>query len=281
MDPLVIKINPAQLDELRVTLLDHDYTHKAHTTNEYEDFRVTHSGGVIIGYKTGKIVANGAACIRLLKEIVSRMDTETACDITIGSDEAGKGEWLGPMTVAAVALSPDQIVYLQSAGVMDSKELTTEVIGNLAFEVEDNCLAHAEVVIPPAKFEARLQEMKEEGKNLNDLLAWGHAKVISEVYRKIQTKNRSVQVVIDEFDAKKMQKRLGEALDLGSVELVQRHGAEDNIAVAAASILARDAREEWIDKASLKLGVQLEGLSKKEAMKRSDLKEFAKLSYLK
>jgi len=51
----------------------------------------------------------------------------------IGSDEAGKGEWLGPLIVAAVALSRQQRSYLVTQGVMDSKELRLDVIVELAF----------------------------------------------------------------------------------------------------------------------------------------------------
>jgi len=50
----------------------------------------------------------------------------------IGSDEAGKGEWLGPMTIAAVALTPQQSLYLVTQGVMDSKKLRLETILQLA-----------------------------------------------------------------------------------------------------------------------------------------------------
>lgn len=48
--------------------------------------------------------------------------------VIVGSDETGKGEWLGPMTIAAVAITPEQSSYLVTQGVMDSKELKIQRI---------------------------------------------------------------------------------------------------------------------------------------------------------
>ncbi|MFW9919474.1 MAG: hypothetical protein ACFFED_07730 [Candidatus Thorarchaeota archaeon] len=281
MDPYVVKIPEEQLDELRVFLLDFDNTHQRTTSNQYEAFRFYYAGGVIVAYTSGKIVANSPETASLLTTAVQSLSKDSMNVITIGSDEAGKGEWLGPLTVAAVALNEKQEIYLRSVGVMDSKELSAGKIGELAYEIEENSLAIETLLIPPKVFEDRLKEMHAEGKNLNDLLAWAHTEVISTVYSKIRKIKAKPRIVVDEFDKNKTLERLGKKIDLSKIPLEQMHRAERVTAVAAASIMARDLREEWIDKASLRLGIELEGMSIAEARKRKDLREFAKISYLK
>jgi len=277
-----VKVDPDQLEEVRITLLDHEFTYPRKSTNQYEDFRIEFSGGVIVGYTSGKIVANNLESANLLQSVVKGMVYKSDFEIIVGSDEAGKGEWLGPLTVAAVALSPEQANQLRSSGVMDSKELTVAKIGELAFEIEAHSLAYYIVVISPEKFDQKFNEFHEEGKNLNDLLAWAHAKAISEVFEILGALGDArVLVVVDEFSAKKLEERLSKVVDLDSVELIQRPRAEDNPSVAAASIMARDAREDWIDKASFRLGVELASMTLSEARTRSNAGLFSKTVYFK
>lgn len=95
----------------------------------------------------------------------------------VGSDEAGKGEWLGPLTVAAVALTPEQSSYLITQGVMDSKELKIEKIIELSDIIRKKCLSYHVITITPKKFNLLLLEVKREGKSLNDILAWDMPKL--------------------------------------------------------------------------------------------------------
>jgi len=281
MDPYVVKVNQEQLDELRVYLMDSENTHQRKTTNQYESFRFYYAGGMIVAYTSGKVVANTQETAKLLASAVQSLSKQDSDVITIGSDEAGKGEWLGPLTVAAVALDAEHESYLRSIGVMDSKDLSSGRIGELAYEIEENSLSIKTILISPKTFEERLKEFRKEGKNLNDFLAWAHAEAIKIVYSKVAKKKGNIRIVVDEFDKRRTREQLSKHLDLSKILLEQMHGAEEVIAVAAASIMARDLRDEWIDKASLQLGVELEGMSIAEAKKRKDLKEFAKLSYLK
>lgn len=283
MEPIVIRVDADQLEEIRVTILDMDHTYEKRTTNQYEVFRIEYAGGVIVGYTSGKIVCNNEESSRLLQEIVGGLEYDSDFDIYIGSDEAGKGEWLGPLTVAAVALSPTQANYLRSCGVMDSKDLSTRKIGELYYEIKANCLTLKTVVISPETFDQMFNEFHSEGKNLNDLLAWAHAKVLSEVIDELGDRftNERVRITIDEFDADKMEERLSQTIDITQIDLVQRPRAEDEPSVAAASIIARDAREDWIDKASLRLKVELFGMTLREARQRPNRHLFSKTVYLK
>ncbi|MFW9810804.1 MAG: hypothetical protein ACFFE6_15630, partial [Candidatus Thorarchaeota archaeon] len=182
LKPTVVKIKPEQLEELRKILLDSNESSNLATTSKYEFFRILFAGEAIVGYTSGKIVSNGPYSSAAVQNAILNLQARDISQITIGSDEAGKGEWLGPMTVAAVALTPGQTAMLQSLGVMDSKSLSVVRISELAKTVREIALSVDSLVISPEKFNSQIEEFRNEGKNLNDLLAWAHARVIFGVY---------------------------------------------------------------------------------------------------
>jgi ribonuclease HIII len=186
------------------------------------------------------------------------------------------------MVVAAVALTPTQSSDLRAEGVMDSKDLSLDRIGELAHVIVKISTALKTVIFPPDAFNALLKEFHDEGKNLNDLLAWAHAKAISQVVSELNLRRgtQQIRIVVDEFARFKTEERLARVINLDSVDLIQRPHAEDEIAVAASSIVARNAREDWIDEASARLELNLRTLSMKEAAHRDDLGLYAKTSYL-
>ncbi|MGY5860815.1 MAG: hypothetical protein RTU09_00375 [Candidatus Thorarchaeota archaeon] len=279
----VVKVDGSELDKLRNLLLKSPSTAEKRTTSKYESFRIGYSGGSIIGYTSGKVVITSNPAVQLVREALQKMGIKDAdYDLVIGSDEAGKGEWLGPMVVTAVALTPAQSSDLRAEGVMDSKDLSLDRIGELAHVIAKLSTARKTVILAPDAFNALLKEFHDEGKNLNDLLAWAHAKAISQVASELDLRSGALQVriVVDEFARFKTEERLARAIDLGSVDLIQRPHAEDEIAVAASSIVARNAREDWINEASVRLEMNLRTLSMKEAAKRDDCNLYAKISYL-
>jgi len=202
--------------------------------------------------------------------------------VIIGSDEAGKGEWLGPLTIAAVAVTSEQSSYLVSQGVMDSKKLKIETIMQLAGIIKKQSLSFHVITITPLRFNEFLQEVREEGKSLNDILAWGHAKAIYQVYLELKKKGflGKIKVFIDEFDQIKTERRLKRILKLSNLVVEQKPRAEEETAVAAASILARAAREFWIDRESKRLNIDLRKISATEALTYKNAGQFAKISFL-
>lgn len=284
LGPTTVKIDATHLEQLHQLLIKESQASEVRTTNKYEAFRIELAGGLVIAYKTGKIVVNGESCHSLLSKVLERMGLEeTRYDFIIGSDEAGKGEWLGPMVVAAVALTAKQSGVLRSLGVMDSKALSQKKIGALKERILGNATAVKTVLVSPQTFNERMEELHDEGKSLNDLLAWAHAKVIGEVHSQLSREHSGArfEVVIDEFSKLKTEERLSRVLTLKEVEVIQRPRAEDEMAVAAASIVARGLRDEWVDSTSKRLGVDLLSLTPEDAMRRSDRHRLVKTSYLK
>lgn len=280
MKPAVIKVNGADLKEIEHHILKSQHASSVKNKGEYEMFRINFAGESIVAYTSGKIVTDGSRAEAAVQSAILSLAPELSpVAMTIGSDEAGKGEWLGPMVIAAVALTPLQSRLLQSLGVMDSKEVPLDRLAELATEIGSNCSGKNILLISPKTFNERFEELKREGKNLNDLLAWGHSKVISEIYNEITSDTR-IRVVIDEFAREKTEYRLSRVIPMEEIELIQRPRAEDEIAVAAASILARESRETWIDRFSETEGIDLRDLSIPEAYKREDKNTFSKIQYL-
>ncbi|MBN2228271.1 MAG: hypothetical protein JW779_01685 [Candidatus Thorarchaeota archaeon] len=283
MKPAVVQVAPDELKQIEKLILRNRDTISEEVKGKYESFRIRITGETVVAYTSGKIVSSGPQSDAVVQQVVRNLlgsIEEQDVDITIGSDEAGKGEWLGPLVVAAVALTPKQSRILQSLGVMDSKEIPITRMAEIALSIRQNCQSEKKILIAPETFNKRFDELQSEGKNLNDLLAWAHAKVISEIYGGIPS-SKKLKVVIDEFAREKTRQRLERSIPLEDIELIQRPRAEDDISVAAASILARESREDWIDRYSDRLGIDLRELSPYEAINRSDHHSFSKIQYLK
>ena len=169
-----------------------------------------------------------------------------------GVDESGKGDFFGPLVIAGVFVDRGIARKLMDVGVQDSKRITSDTrIRALADEIRKTSIGLFEVVlIGPAKY----NELYEKFGNLNKLLAWGHARVIENLLAKKSDCPRSLS---DQFADKRLIEqsllRHGRKLDIQ-----QRPRAESDIAVAAASILARETFINWLDREGKKLGVRLE-----------------------
>lgn len=152
------------------------------------------------------------------------------CSPHIGIDESGKGDYFGPLCVAGVYADAEGIKKLKSLGVKDSKTFNDAAILKLAKAIRATCIHHI-VKINPQKY----NELYEQFKNLNSLLAWGHATVIEQLVARTECQN----IVVDQFANEKV---VLTALKRKSLKLnvMQRHRAEEDLVVAAASILARE-----------------------------------------
>ena len=155
----------------------------------------------------------------------------------IGTDESGKGDVFGPLVVAAVAVNPATVAELTRIGVKDCKQLSDKKAAELAGRIRQICNGrYQELVLLPERYNSLYAAMKREGKNLNHLMAWAHARVLEDVLEKAPCH----YAIADQFaNVRFVESRLmarGRA-----IVLVQRPRAEQNIAVAAASVLARDS----------------------------------------
>ncbi len=168
-----------------------------------------------------------------------------------GVDESGKGDFFGPLVIAGVYVDPGIARRLLDAGVQDSKRIGSDArIRALAGTIRRETLGLNEtVLIGPAKY----NELYAKFGNLNSLLGWGHVRVIENLLARKPECPRSLS---DQFADKRVIER---ALRGAAREILieQRPKAESDVAVAAASILAREAFIDWLDRTGKKLGLRL------------------------
>jgi ribonuclease HIII len=165
----------------------------------------------------------------------------------IGIDESGKGDFFGPLCIAGVQASTEQIKKLLSLGVRDSKTVADKQALALSIKIKETC-PHSIIAISPTRY----NELYEKFKNLNRLLAWGHATAIAELVQKTGCD----QVIIDQFAAEHVVEQALKTKGI-DVHLTQRTRAESDPVVAAASILARAAFLQGLDKLSSLYGIPL------------------------
>ncbi len=180
----------------------------------------------------------------------------------IGVDESGKGDFFGPLVIAGVYVDGDAVRRLRDLGAVDSKRIgSDERIAKLAAEIRQvRGVAWEVIAIHPERY----NHLYDKFGNLNRLLAWGHARVIENLLERVPDCPRAIS---DQFaNPAVLQKALQERGR--GIELVQRTKAESDPAVAAASILAREAFVGWLKAQSVRYGVECpKGVS--EAVKQS------------
>ena len=182
-----------------------------------------------------------------------------------GVDESGKGDFFGPLVVAGVYIDRGIARKLIDAGVQDSKRIGSDArIRAFAETIRKSTAGLVEtVLIGPERY----NELYQKFGNLNKLLGWGHARVIENLLAK---KSDCPRALSDQFaDPRVIEQSL---LRHGrKIDIEQRTKAESDIAVAAASILAREAFINWLERRGKELGLRLErGVSAnvKEAAKK-------------
>ncbi|HWR43630.1 ribonuclease HIII [Sporomusa sp.] len=154
----------------------------------------------------------------------------------IGLDESGKGDFFGPLVVAAVLVDAQSASRLTAVGVKDSKALSDEKNRALAERIREECAGKfVELEWTPADYNALYSEFSSAGRNLNHLLAFSHARALESLL----AKEPAQFALADQFAHERFIQ--AELMEKGrTITLVQMHKAERNVAVAAASILARD-----------------------------------------
>jgi len=168
-----------------------------------------------------------------------------------GIDESGKGDFFGPLVIAGVFTDRTIARTFLENGIQDSKRIGSDArIRALAKMIRQTPGVTFDIVLIGPE---RYNDLYEKFGNLNKLLGWGHARVIENLLEKRPDCPRALS---DKFaDARVIESAL---LQHGQrIELEQRTKAESDFAVAAASILAREAFIDWLELQSKRLGMKL------------------------
>ena len=147
----------------------------------------------------------------------------------IGTDESGKGDFFGPLVVAGVLINKKNRQIFEELGIQDSKTLKDDKMLKMAQVIKKHS-TFSVIAVSNSKY----NELYSKFKNLNKLLAWGHARVIENILEKEPCKFALSDKFGDESLIKNALMKNGR-----TIELEQRTKAERDLAVAAASVLAR------------------------------------------
>ena len=172
-----------------------------------------------------------------IKESISLLENCAGFNgVWVGSDESGKGDFFGPLVVAAVLVDTTIAEELIKAGVKDCKILTDKEVQRLAPIIKNIAPINVVLALKPDMYNYRYEQLRLEKKNLNHLLANGH---ISAIRKAVQQRPECKYALVDQFS---IHSGIREALESEFPDLivVEQKRAEADIAVAAASVLARE-----------------------------------------
>ena len=172
----------------------------------------------------------------------------------IGTDEAGKGDYFGPLTVAGVYVNSEIRETLRTLRVRDGKQLSDSQIGRLAQKIQRYCGEYISLLeLKPSQYNDQYDSFRKSGQNQNHLLASLHARVIQDLRKRVDC----CHILVDRFAKEEvLAAQLQVALN-PDIKLVQIPQAESDIAVAAASIIARDVFLQRLEQLSKKYQIRL------------------------
>lgn len=251
MNPLTsytCKLTPEHARKLRTWLEEHGYEFRE---VPYARFAAGKDKVNLVYYESGKLVIQGKGTQEFIEFVLepeilqeARLGYEAVLQPELllprlGVDESGKGDFFGPLCVAGVYINATVVEAWKTKGIRDSKKVGSDKrIGELADIIKNTpgCV-HTVVVIGNEAYNRLFLKMR----SVNAMLAWGHARVIENLMAlRYQMNPAPVRAISDQFASTK--EVVAKALmSLGrEIELIQKHRAEEDLAVAAASILARN-----------------------------------------
>ena len=241
------KLTDAQAASLRAFLVERGYKFRE---VPYARFAAEKEKLNVVFYESGKLVVQGKGTQEFIEFVLepeilqeARLGYEAVLNPELllprlGIDESGKGDFFGPLCVAGVYVNEKVVNAWQDAGVRDSKNISSDKkIAELAELIRKTPGCVTSVV--PIGNEA-YNRLYAKMKSVNTLLAWGHARVIENLMgQKHRMNPPPVRAISDQFASSKSTVAKALMSQGREIELVQRHKAESDLAVAAASILAR------------------------------------------
>jgi ribonuclease HIII len=242
------KLTDAQAAALKTWLEAHFYEFRK---VPYARFAAEKEKVNVVFYESGKLVVQGKGTQEFVEFVLepeilkeARLGYEAVLNPELllprlGVDESGKGDFFGPLCIAGVYVNETVVTSWKDSGIRDSKNISSDNrIKDLA-ELIRKTPGCVTAVVPIG--DEAYNRLYEKMKSVNTMLAWGHARVIENL---MGQKNRMTpppaRAISDQFASSKnvVAKAL---MPLGrEIELVQKHRAEEDLAVAAASILARN-----------------------------------------
>ena len=251
------QLNNPQIEKLHSILENQSCTFTEH---EHMIWKASRPGLSISAYNSGKVVIQGKETQDFVlftlepeilqkaslgyEKILLKQSDEVPFTPHIGIDESGKGDFFGPLVIGAVFVDDESVDILAKIGVKDSKEIKND---KKMVEISDKIkqMVKGKYSIVAIGNEA-YNRLYPKIRNLNRMLAWGHARTLENLLAKEINCSFAIS---DQFGDKRLIQNA--LLEKGrKIELIQKTKAESDIAVAVASIIARAEFVRRMDKLS-------------------------------
>lgn len=241
-------LSDPQAAALRAWLVNHGYRFRE---VPYARFAAEKEKTNVVFYESRKLVVQGKGTQDFVEFVLepeilreARVGYETVLNPELllprmGVDESGKGDFFGPMCIAGVYINESVVNAWRGSGIRDSKDISGDKRIKELAELIHKTPGCVSTVVPIGN--EAYNRLFHKMRSVNSILAWGHARVIENLMLlKYQMNPPPVRAISDQFAHSKDVVATA-LMSLGKgIELIQKHKAEEDLAVAAASILARN-----------------------------------------
>jgi ribonuclease HIII len=257
------KLSDAQADALKAWLQAHHWEFRE---VPYARFAAEGDKTNVVFYESGKLVVQGKGTREFVEFVLepeilkeARLGYEAVLHPElmlprIGVDESGKGDFFGPLCIAGVYVNEAVVKAWKNSGIRDSKDISGDKRIKELAELIRKTPGCVSTVVPIGN--EAYNRLFTKLRSVNSMLAWGHARVIENLMLiKYQMNPPPIRAISDQFaHNKEVVARALMSLGRG-IELIQKHKAEEDLSVAAASILARNEFVTRLDAMGKKYGV--------------------------
>jgi ribonuclease HIII len=226
--PFVAQIPQALVQKLQADLKEQGFEF---STPPYTHFSAKKKGVSVTLYQSLKLTVQGKEMADFIQfylepEILKTFHfghpvASKNLDLTprIGVDEAGKGDFFGPLCIAALFAEGSGVERLIELGVKDSKTISDTNIVLIGKKIRAE-FQYEVIRVSPTRY----NEMYPKFGNLNTMLAWGHATAIEKLSARCQCRN----VIIDKFAHEQVVLKAVKQKNL-SITLTQKVRAEEDV----------------------------------------------------
>ncbi len=285
---VVFKVN----DDIKEKMIKYYADKKKDKEIPYVIFQAVDNDTVITLYTSNKVMFQGVSAdvdASMWKEMMGLSDKPKEdfskyynCN-SVGSDEVGTGDWFGPIVVTASYVQKEDIPFLESLGVGDSKKISDDKILKIAPQIAKK-IKYRSLILSNKEY----NEKYSKDVNMNKIKAIMHNKVL---YQLIQEENPKYDyIIVDEFAReKRYYEYIKEDTNKQKGITFMTKAEDKNLAVASSSIISRYIFLKEFDKLSDSLGIPLLKGASKEVDKIGEeivqkfgeekLEEIAKLNF--
>ena len=152
---------------------------------------------------------------------------------SVGSDEVGTGDYFGPIVVTATYVKKEDIPFLESLGIKDSKKVTDELILKVVPELIKK-IPYRSLILTNKEY----NEKYSRDFNMNKIKAIMHNKVLYQIMTEL--KPAVDYIIVDEFAREaRYYDYIKEAQEIQKGITFMTKAEDKNLAVASASMISR------------------------------------------